>query len=247
MSIEFIDVVKRFGTHTVLDGVTLSVPTGEVHFVVGPSGTGKSVLMKHAIGLLKPDSGEVHVDGMRVDTMDEPALFAVRRRLGYVFQHPTLLDALTLQENVAMPLVRREGRPRREAKAIAARWLQRVGVAEADAWPADVGDGVKKRAAIARALALEPRYVIYDEPTTGLDPINARRIDRLIRRLADETGVTAIVVSHDLQSIFGIADRVAFLYRGRIHSVLSAEAFRESSDPLLRQFATGAPEGPLEL
>ncbi len=243
MSIEFKGLVKRFGNRTVLRGVDLVVPPGEVLYVVGPSGTGKSVLMKHAIGLLTPDEGEVHVDGMRVDTMDEKERFTVRRRCGYVFQHPALFDTLSVGENVAMPLVR-QGRLRHaEAKARARRWLARVGIDAFDAHPDDLGSGERKRVAIARTLALEPRHVIYDEPTTGLDPVNARRVDALIRSLADQTGVTSIVVSHDLESVFAVADRVAFLYEGRVRAVLPVDQFREGEDPLLRRFVTAGTGG----
>jgi phospholipid/cholesterol/gamma-HCH transport system ATP-binding protein len=246
MGIEIHHLTKRFGARTVLDDVSLVVETGQVLFIIGASGTGKSVLMRHVIGLLKPDSGEVWVDGERVDHLSERALYAVRERCGFVFQHPTLLDFLTLEGNVAMPLQKRLGLRPGQARERARAWLARVGIeAEARRYPAQVGAGIQKRVSIARSLALEPRYVVYDEPTTGLDPVSARRVDALIRRLADDTGVTSIVVSHDLKSIFSIADRVAFLYRGSLHAEGTPAALEASEDPIVRQFLSGASEGPM--
>lgn len=246
--IEFQNLTKRFGERTILEDVSLTVDTGNVLFVVGASGTGKSVLMRHLIGLLRPDAGRVLLDGDRVDTKSERELVAVRKQCGFVFQHPTLFDYLTVLDNVALPLIKCLGMRRPAARARAMDWLQRVGVEEvADRKPADLGDGITKRAAIARTLTLEPRYVVYDEPTTGLDPVNARRIDALIRELADNTGVTSIVVSHDLTSIFGISDDVAFLYDRKVYFFGPTSDFRGSKDPLVHQFVTGAPTGPMKV
>lgn len=246
MSIEIVRLTKSFGGRTVLRDVTLTVERGRVLFVIGTSGTGKSVLMKHVVGLLAPDAGEVRVDGVRVDPRSERRLQEIRRRCGFVFQHPTLLDHLTLEENVALPLrVRRRVR-RRAALEQARHWLARVGLdGEAARRPAELAEGVRKRAAVARALAVEPDYLIYDEPTTGLDPVNARRVDALVRDLADRTGVTSVVVSHDLKSIFGVADRIAFLYGGRVHLEGDREDFERSGDPVVRQFVAGAADGPI--
>ena len=244
--IEFIDVRKAFGDRTVLDGVTLEVAPGEILFIIGQSGAGKSVLVKHLVGLIRPDAGVIRFEGADITAYREKDFYALRRRCAMVFQHSTLLDGLTLVDNVALPLrkLRRLGRDaaRREAMSL----LERVRMESmADRRPADVGDGLRKRVAIARALALSPEYVIFDEPTTGLDPVSAVHVDRLIRRLSDETGVTSIVVSHDLRSIFGVADRIAMLYRGRLLLDGPPEDFRVSDDPVVAQFIRGEPDGPI--
>ncbi|MFW6369232.1 MAG: ABC transporter ATP-binding protein [Myxococcota bacterium] len=247
MSIEIKSLSKSFEDKLVLRDVSLTVDSGQVLFVIGASGTGKSVLMRHVIGLEKPDRGEVRVDGIRVDTLPERKLAEVRKRCGFVFQHPALLDFENIERNVAIPLQRRRRLSSKEALASARRWLREVGIEEEEAtkMPSQVGAGIRKRASIARVLALEPAYVIYDEPTTGLDPINARRVDALIRRLADDLKVTTVVVSHDLKSIFGVADRVAFLYRTRLRAEGRPAELARSTDPVLRQFLSGSAEGPM--
>lgn len=248
MTIEIKSLCKSFGPRRVLEDVSLTVDEGHVLFVIGASGTGKSVLMRHVIGLHRPDSGEVWVDDERIDRLTERQLFSVRKRCGFVFQHPALLDFLSLEENVAMPLRKRHQLASGEAGRIARFWLGEVGIQdESSLLPSEVGAGVRKRASIARVVALEPRYIVYDEPTTGLDPINARRIDDLIRRLAAETGVTTIVISHDLRSIFGIAGKVAFLYRGRVRAIGAPAKLANSDDPVLRQFLSGAADGPMTI
>src|SRR5262252_6194184 len=206
--ISFRHVKKSFGDKTVLRDVSFDVQDGEVFFIIGQSGVGKSVLIKHLIGLLYPDGGEIWLDGEEISRFDEKAMYPVRKKCAMVFQHSTLFDSMTCAENVALPLRKHRGMNDDEAFAEAKRLLARVGMLDfADALPAALGDGMRKRVAIARALSLEPRYVLFDEPTTSLDPVSARRIDRLIRELRDTMGTTSIVVSHDLTSIFGIADR----------------------------------------
>jgi phospholipid/cholesterol/gamma-HCH transport system ATP-binding protein len=245
--IEFRGVEKTFGTNHVLRGMDLAVARGEVLYIIGTSGVGKSVTIKHLVGLLSIDAGEVWFDGARVDTLDEKALYAVRKRIGMVFQNATLFDSMTLAENVALPLRIHKRMRQRDALAEARSRLAQVYLAElADRYPGELSDGVRKRAAIARTLTLEPPVVLFDEPTTGLDPVNARRIDRLIRELADRLAVTAIVVSHDLPSILTVADRIAFLYRGRVHATGTPAELSASPDPIVRQFLTGASTGPLE-
>ncbi len=244
--IEFKDVVKRFGDHTVLDGVSLAVPEGSVQFVIGASGTGKSVLMKMVVGLLSPDAGSVFVDGQEVSHLSEREFYAVRRRCGMVFQHSTLFDSMTIAENVAMPIRKNFGSSYAEAAERAAQALSLVHMEGfAERRPPELGAGLCKRAAIARALALSPKHLVYDEPTTGLDPIAARRTDHLIREMADKTKTTSIVVSHDMQSIFGIADRVAFLFRGKLHFLGTPNELKASEDPVVRQFVSGAADGPM--
>jgi phospholipid/cholesterol/gamma-HCH transport system ATP-binding protein len=245
--IEFKGVEKAFGGKPILRGIDLSVGEGEVMFIVGTSGVGKSVTVKHLVGLLRPDGGEIWLDGERVDHLPEAAFYAVRKKCAMVFQHSTLFDSMTLLENVALPLRKHKRLSEREAEAQAWRRLEQVHMAEfARAYPAELGDGTRKRAAIARALTLEPECVLFDEPTTGLDPVSARRIDKLIRELSDTFGVTSIVVSHDLTSIFSIADRIAMIYRGVVHMVGTPAELRASTDPVVQQFITGRSDGPME-
>jgi phospholipid/cholesterol/gamma-HCH transport system ATP-binding protein len=245
--VEWKNVFKAFAGKAVLCGMSLAVNKGEVMFIIGTSGVGKSVTIKHLIGLLRIDAGEIWFDDQRVDQLPERALAPIRKRIGMVFQSSTLFDSMTLAENVALPL-RKHGRLRHTAALEEARKrLAQVYMAEhAERYPTELSDGMRKRAAIARTLALSPEVVLFDEPTTGLDPVNARRIDRLIRELAQTLGVTAIVVSHDPPSIFGTADRVAFLYQGIVHAVATPAELRASPDPIVQQFITGQSSGPME-
>jgi phospholipid/cholesterol/gamma-HCH transport system ATP-binding protein len=245
--IEWKDVSKAFGGKPVLRGMNLAVNKGEVMFIIGTSGVGKSVTIKHLVGLLRIDAGEIWFDGARIDTLPERALAPLRKRIGMVFQSSTLFDSMTLAENVALPLRKHQRMRHREALDEAKRRLAQVYMDEhAARYPAELSDGMRKRAAIARTLALSPEVVLFDEPTTGLDPVSARRIDRLIRELAEKLGVTAIVVSHDPPSIFGTADRVAFLYQGVVHAVATPAELRASPDPIVQQFITGQSQGPME-
>ncbi len=247
MTIEFKDVHKTFGTKKVLMGVTLKVDKGEVMFIIGTSGVGKSVTIKHLIGLLKPTSGEILLDGQPVQDLKEHDYYPIRKRCAMVFQSSTLFDSLSVVENVILPLRKhkrlRHGVAQKEAMAL----LDKVGMTDfAARFPAELGDGMRKRVAIARALTLDPEYVLFDEPTTGLDPVSARRVDQLIRKLSDEFGVTSIVVSHDLESIFSIADRIAMVYQGKIAMVGSQDEFKHSDNPVIQQFITGQSDGPME-
>jgi phospholipid/cholesterol/gamma-HCH transport system ATP-binding protein len=245
--ISFLDLKKSFGGKPVLRGVDLQVERGEVLFIIGTSGVGKSVTIKHLVGLMRPDSGEIWLDGKRVDTLDERALYEVRKKCAMVFQHATLFDSMTLLQNVALPLRKHRRLSERAAEAEAMRFLEMVHMQSfAHSFPAELGDGTRKRAAIARALTVSPEYVLFDEPTTGLDPVSARRIDKLIRELADTQKMTSIVVSHDLTSIFGIADRIALLYRGVVHAVGTPAEIRASTDPVVQQFIHGRSDGPME-
>ncbi len=244
--IRFENVSKRFGTHQVLDDVSLTVPKGRILFIIGTSGAGKSVLVKHLVGLIRPDSGRIFLDDLEVTQLSEKALYPVRKRCAMVFQHSTLFDSMTLAENVALPLLKHRKLDPETADAEALRRLAQVHMeASARRYPADIGDGLRKRVAIARALTLEPEYVIFDEPTTGLDPVAAANVDQLIRSLSADFGVTSIVVSHDLRSIFKVADRVAMLYQGKVLLDGPPSAFRSTTDPVVRQFIEGRPEGPM--
>jgi phospholipid/cholesterol/gamma-HCH transport system ATP-binding protein len=244
--IQFRNLQKSFDGKAVLRGVNLDVREREVMFIVGTSGVGKSVTIKHLVGLLRPDRGEILVDGKRVDDLPERALYPLRKRIAMVFQHSTLFDSMTLLENVALPLRKHRGLGERAAEVEAQKRLQEVHMQDhAHAYPAELGDGMRKRAAIARALTTDPGCVLFDEPTTGLDPVSARRIDALIRSLADR-GVTSIVVSHDLTSIFAIADRIALLYQGVVHVVGTPAELKQSADPIVQQFLNGRSDGPME-
>ena len=245
--IEFKQVTKAFGGKPVLRGMSLAVNKGEVMFIIGTSGVGKSVTIKHLIGLLRIDGGEIWFDGNRVDGLPESQLAPLRKRIGMVFQSSTLFDSMTLAENVALPLRKHQRMRHSAAIEEAKKRLEQVYMgAYADRYPAELSDGMRKRAAIARTLALKPEVVLFDEPTTGLDPVSARRVDRLIRELANTLGVTAIVVSHDPPSIFGIADRVAFIYKGIVHVVATPTELRASPDPIVQQFINGQSSGPME-
>jgi phospholipid/cholesterol/gamma-HCH transport system ATP-binding protein len=246
--IQFKNIVKSFGPKTVLDGVSFDVQTGEVFFIIGASGVGKSVLIKHLVGLLYPDAGEIWLDGEEISTKDEAGMFPVRMKCAMVFQHSTLFDSMTCAENVALPLRKHRGLAFKDALAEARKRLKEVRMEDfADYAPSALGDGMKKRVAIARALTLDPTYVLFDEPTTSLDPVSARRVDKLIRELSDTRGVTSIVVSHDLSSIFSIADRVVMLYQGRVRMLGTPEAFRATTDGVVQQFIHGQATGPMDL
>src|SRR5579863_9723649 len=246
--ISFKNVAKSFGPKAVLDDVSFEVARGEVFFIIGASGVGKSVLIKQLVGLLYPDKGEIWLDGEEISCKDEKAMFPVRMKCAMVFQHSTLFDSMTCAENVALPLRKHKGLRAREALDEARRRLDTVHMLEfGERFPAELGDGMRKRVAIARALTLDPRYVLFDEPTTSLDPVSARRVDLLIRELSDNLGVTSIVVSHDLVSTFTIADRIAMLYGGQVRLLGTPETFKSSDDPVVRQFIQGDAQGPMDL
>ncbi len=245
--ISFRHIKKSFGPKAVLDDVSFDVKDGEVFFIIGASGVGKSVLIKHLIGLLAPDGGEIWLDGEEISKKGEAEMMPVRMKCAMVFQHSTLFDSMTCAENVALPLRKHKAMRDREALAEAKRRLEVVHMHEfADRYPSELGDGMRKRVAIARALTLDPKYVLFDEPTTSLDPVSARRVDKLIRELSDNLGVTSIVVSHDLVSIFSIADRIVMLYRGLVKMMGSREDFRACPDAIVQQFINGRAEGPIE-
>jgi phospholipid/cholesterol/gamma-HCH transport system ATP-binding protein len=246
--ISFRDIRKSFGDKTVLDGVSFDVRDGEVFFIIGASGVGKSVLIKHLVGLLYPDSGEIFLDGEEITHLDEQGMMPIRRKCAMVFQHSTLFDSMTCAENVALPLRKHKGLSVKHSLDEARRRLDTVHMLEfGDRFPAELGDGMRKRVAIARALTLDPRYVLFDEPTTSLDPVSARRVDRLIRELSDKLGVTSIVVSHDLVSIFTIADRIVMLYRGHVRLLGDRATFEHSADGVVQQFIRGQAQGPMEM
>jgi phospholipid/cholesterol/gamma-HCH transport system ATP-binding protein len=237
--IEFRDLHKSLGGEPVLRGIDLSVQEGETLALLGPSGAGKSVLLKHAIGLMRPDRGDVLVDGISLARASTSELRRIRRRVGYVFQNAALFDSLTVAENIRLAQDDdRELRSVAECRAEAATLLERVNLDPSvlDMFPSQLSGGMRKRVGVARAIASHPRYLLYDEPTTGLDPINAETIDALIMELDMKLGVTSIVVTHDLESAFQVGDRIALLYEGRIHICAPPDDILASTDPVVQRF-----------
>ena len=239
--IQFQDLYKAFGDKQVLAGLTLEVRDGETMVIIGYSGTGKSVALKHIVGLLQPDAGDVIVDGHAVSALERAALNVLRGDIGYVFQFAALFDSMTVTDNVAIGLRRRrlsdEEIGERVAEALAVVDLTGAG----DQYPAELSGGMRKRVGIARAIALRPRYILYDEPTTGLDPVTAAVIDRLIVRTRERFGVTGVVVTHDMRSAYTVGDRIAMLYEGRIRQVGTVAEVQAMEDPVVRQFIEGRP------
>lgn len=232
---------KSFRNKRVLRGLSLDVLTGETLVVLGGSGSGKSVLLKHMNGLFSPDAGAVEVDGVPLAGRDEEALSDIRRNVAMLFQQGALFDSLTVGENIAYPLREHRLAPIDELPARIAQALDMVGLAKTETlMPAELSGGMRKRAALARALVLEPRAILYDEPTTGLDPPVAAKINHLIRDLQRRLGLTSVVVTHDLGSAFFVADRIAFLHEGRIRFIGTPEEARASDDEHLHEFLTAA-------
>lgn len=242
--IRYVGLHKSFGANDVLCGLDLEVQRGQTVVVLGGSGTGKSVLLRHTIGLQLPDRGEVWVDGQEITEFDEEELIETRKKVGMLFQAGALFDSMTVEDNVAFAL--REHTDW-EPERIAARVTEVLGLVELDEveqlMPASLSGGMRKRVALARAIALSPRAILYDEPTTGLDPITANTINRLIRNLQKRLGVTSIVVTHDIHSAFTVGDRIAFLHQGRIHFDGTVEEAKHSTEPLLRTFIEGGGYG----
>src|SRR4051812_25784418 len=238
--IELKNVSKSFGRLVVLDDLSLSIPRGQSLVVIGASGTGKSVLIKHVVGLLKPDDGEVFFDGQRVDLMPERELMELRKRFGFLFQMGALFDSLTVGENIAFPIQEHTHmRPAEIAKIVAHR-LGMVGLPGIERkMPAELSGGQRKRVALARAIALEPEVILYDEPTTGLDPVRSDVINQLIVKLNHELNATSITVTHDMASAFKIADRIVMLHHGKIVFDGTPLEIQTSTDPAVRQFVTG--------
>ena len=237
--IEFRGLSKAFGGKPVLAGLSLEVQDGETMVIIGYSGTGKSVALKHIVGLLEPDEGDVAVDGRVVSTLERAALNELRRDIGYVFQFAALFDSMTVADNVALGLRRRrltdEEIDERVEEALAVVDLTGAG----EQYPAELSGGMRKRVGIARAIALRPRYILYDEPTTGLDPVTSAVIDRLMVRTRERLGVTGVVVTHDMRSAYTVGDRIAMLYEGRIRQVGTVAEVQATRDPVVRQFIEG--------
>lgn len=238
---------KAFGTNRVLDGLDLDIARGESLAVIGASGTGKSVLMKSVIGLLRPDSGSVEIDGAETVGLSGAARDRVLARFGVLFQGAALFDSMTVWENVAFAPMRGRRMDRRAARDAAIATLAQVGLgrAQADRYPAELSGGMQKRVGLARAIAAEPEILFFDEPTTGLDPIMGDVIDELIVNCVRGLGATALTITHDMASARRIADRIAMIHDGRIIWAGPAEAVGESGDPAVHQFIHGRTEGPI--
>jgi phospholipid/cholesterol/gamma-HCH transport system ATP-binding protein len=234
-------LTKSFGHSGVLKGLSLEVPDGQNTVIIGPSGSGKSVTLKLIVRLLEADSGRVTVDGANVGEMDRDELAVLRGRIGYVFQFAALFDSMSVAENIRMGLVRRGY----DEQAIRERIEESLDVVELRGsegkMPAELSGGMRKRVGIARAIALKPRYILYDEPTTGLDPVTAAVMDQLMIRTRD-LGVTGLVVTHDMRSAFSVGDRLAMLHEGMIRQVGTAREMQASHDPVVREFIEGRPE-----
>lgn len=238
--IELKDVWKRFGRLEVLRGLSLAFEPGQSTVIIGESGTGKSVLLKHIVGLLRPDRGEVHFHGRRIDGLSEADLHDVRHRFGFLFQGGALFDSLTVGENVAFPLLEHTHKQPAEIAEIVAEKLRMVGLDGLQPKrPGELSGGQKKRVALARAIAMNPEVVLYDEPTTGLDPVRSDVINELIRKLQRELGVTSIVVTHDMTSAYKVGDRIVLLKAGQVIADGPPDHFRSSADPQVRRFVDG--------
>ena len=238
--IQLIDVHKSFGAKRVLAGFTLDVVEGETMFIIGYSGTGKSVAIKHIVGLLEPDCGTVIVDGLEVPTLKRRELYDLRARIGYVFQFAALFDSLTIGENVAMGLRKQGTLDDRQIEDRVNEALDLVDLPNvAPRFPAELSGGMRKRVGIARAIALRPKYLLYDEPTTGLDPVTSAVIDELMIRMRDRLGVTSIVITHDMRSAYRVGTRIAMLFDGRVRQVGTVDEVQHTTDPVVRQFIEG--------
>lgn len=244
--IEIINVSKKLGGRPVLRGISLSVEAGQILAVVGPSGVGKSTLIKHMVGLMKPDSGDVLVEGRSVVKATRRELAEIRQAFGVVFQGAALLNSLSVAENVALPLVEHTKLPKERIGEIVD---QKLGLVHLEGFedymPADLSGGMRKRVGLARALVREPRIVLYDEPTAGLDPIMSNTIIDLAGEMREKTGVTSVIITHDIHTVFRVADRAAMLFGGQVIAEGTPDELRGSQDPAVRQFLEGSTTGPL--
>lgn len=244
--IQVTDLRKSFGGTEVLKGINLTVREGETVVVIGRSGCGKSVLLKHMIGLMKPDSGRIVVDGVDVTALRMEDLYEFRKRFGMLFQGAALFDSLTVWENVGLGLIEHTDLGEEEIRERVRRKLELVGLGRLeDMKPSDLSGGMKKRVGLARAIAMDPPVILYDEPTTGLDPIMADVINELIRNLQKSLDITSVAVTHDMKSAYKIGDRLAMLYDGRIVFEGTPDEVRATHDEIVKQFVEGRAEGPI--
>lgn len=240
MKITLKHISKSFGRQKVLDELDLTLESKKITCIIGRSGGGKSVLLKHIIGLVKPDSGQIFVDDIDISTLNESELNEIRKNFGMLFQDAALFDSMTVGENVAFPLKEHRRLPKKEMEQIITDKLLQVGLTGVtEKMPSELSGGMRKRVGLARALALDPKIILFDEPTTGLDPIMCDAIDRLIVETQQNTGSTCVVISHDIESTFKIAHRIAMLYKGKIIAYGSPEDIQSSSNPVIKQFIEG--------
>lgn len=237
LMIRLVDVWKSFNGHRVLQGLSLSVPKGQITVILGPSGEGKSVLLKHMIGLIRPDRGKIVVDGIDLDTLDTRSFNEFRKKFGMCFQNAALFDSMTVFENVAFPMREHSNLSETEIAKKVADKLALVGLqGAAGKMPSELSGGMRKRVGLARAIALEPEIILYDEPTTGLDPLMTDSINRLILDTQKKLGLTSVIISHDVEAAFQIADSVAMLHEGKIVEQGTPAAFQASRHPFVRRF-----------
>jgi len=247
MMIDILNLHKSFNHKQVLGGVNLRINRGETMVVIGGSGSGKSVLIKHVIGLLTPDDGSVLVDGVDISHLREKDLNEFRKKYGMLFQAAALFDSLTVWENVGFGLMQHTPLSKKEIREAARRKLEMVGLKGVeDLMPSELSGGMRKRVGLARAIAMEPEIILYDEPTTGLDPIMADAINNLIIEMKKRINVTAIAITHDMVSAYKIGDRIAMLYEGKILEVGTPDEIRKSANPVVQQFITGSSVGPIK-
>jgi phospholipid/cholesterol/gamma-HCH transport system ATP-binding protein len=238
--VEFKNVKKRFAHLVVLDGVNVKVERGESVVIIGASGSGKSVLLKHIVGLLRPDDGEVYYDGQRIDPLSEAEMMPIRRRCGFLFQMGALFDSTTVGENIGFPLQEHTKKSKDEIAEVVQQKLGMVGLSGIEKkMPGELSGGQKKRVALARAIALDPELILYDEPTTGLDPIRADVINELIIKLQRELHTTSITVTHDMNSAFKIANRIVMLHEGKIIIDGTPEEIKNTDNEIVRRFVLG--------
>ena len=246
LAIETRDLHKAFGSHRILQGVDLQVPEGSICALMGPSGTGKSVMIKHVLGLLKPDRGEIFVRGRSLNTMSRSEVIGMRKDIGVMFQDGALFSSMTVYENVAFPLRQHTNYNDREVREIALEHLEKVGLSHAiDRYPSELSGGMKKRAGLARGLVLDPGIVLADEPDSGLDPVRTALLGELLMERHSELGGTLIVITHNMMLARRVSDYVAVLWRGKLVAAGAAEDMFSSEDEFIRQFLTGESRGPL--
>jgi len=244
ISVQVRGLRKSFKGHEVLKGLDFDVRPGEVFVIMGPSGSGKSVLLKHMVGLMEPDSGEIWIQGQNIIGMNERQLGAIRKKVGILFQGGALFDSMTVEDNIAFPLREAGERDRKVLRSKVSEMLEVMEMeGQEDKMPESLSGGMKKRVGLARAIIRRPLCVLYDEPTSGLDPVVADSINRLIRRLQQRFGVTSVVVTHDMKSAFDVADRIAYLHEGRIYFNGTADQLQQSNDPLIQDFLLGRSDG----
>ncbi len=246
--IQLTNLHKSFGTQQVLNGLDLTIPDGQITAIIGPSGEGKSVLLRHIIGLVQPDNGQIQVDGESIIGIRRSEMNRIREKFGMLFQNAALFDSMNVFENVAFPLQEKTSLSKDDIRTRVLSALEDVGLKNVEhKFTDELSGGMKKRVGLARALLLNPAIILFDEPTTGLDPIIKRAIHQLIKETHEKFGFTAVIVSHEIPDIFDIAQNVAMLYRGRILQFGTADQIRNSTDPVVKQFISGSLDGPIQM